>query len=111
MSGQYSRGESANSRAGEQNSSLRRAELAPNVLAAVDRLDDIARARGQTPVQLALAWVLRRPEVTSALIGVRTLDQLKDNLGVLNNLTLSEEEIAAIDAATAGALLDHRPRV
>ncbi len=111
LSGKYSRGESANSRAVEQNSSLRRAELAPNILAAVDKLEEIARARGQTPVQLALAWVLRRPEVTSALIGVRTLDQLKDNLGVLDNLKLSDEEIAAIDAATAGALLDHRPRV
>jgi L-glyceraldehyde 3-phosphate reductase len=62
-------------------------------------------------VQLALAWVLRRQEVTSALIGVRTLEQLKDNLGALSNLTLSAEEIAAIDAATRGALLDHRPRV
>ena len=44
-------------------------------------------------VQLALSWVLRRKEMTSALIGVRTLDQLKDNLGVLNNLELSEGEM------------------
>ncbi|MDR3470328.1 MAG: aldo/keto reductase [Devosia sp.] len=110
LSGKYSKG-TGGTRAEEKNSSLRRAELAPNVLEAVDKLEEIARARGQTPVQLALAWVLRRREVTSALIGVRTLEQLKDNLGVLSNLSLSTEEISAIDAATRGALLDHRPRV
>jgi len=110
LSGKYSRG-TGGTRAEERNSSLRRAELAPNILAAVDKLEQIARARGQTPVQLALAWVLRRPEVTSALIGVRTLEQLKDNLGALSNLTLSPDEVAAIDAATKDALLDHRPRI
>jgi len=71
---------------------------------------EIARARGQTMVQLALAWVLRRPEMTSALIGVRTLDQLKDNLGVLNNLALSDEEIAAIEAATREGQMELHPR-
>ena len=110
LSGKYSRGETANTRAEEKNSSLRRAELAPNVLAAADRLEAIARARGQTPVQLALAWVLRRPEITSALIGVRNLEQLKDNLGALDRLDLSEAEIIAIDEASKGAMLDHRPR-
>ena len=110
LSGKYSKG-TGGTRVEERNSSLRRSELAQNVLGAVDKLEEIARARGQTPVQLALAWVLRRKEVTSALIGVRTLEQLKDNLGVLSNLSLSTEEIAAIDAATQGALLDHRPRV
>jgi L-glyceraldehyde 3-phosphate reductase len=110
LSGKYSKG-SEGTRAEEKNSSLRRSELAPSILAAVDKLEEIAKARGQTPVQLALAWVLRRPEVTSALIGIRTLDQLKDNLGALSNLTLSPEEIAAIDTATKDALLDHRPKV
>jgi L-glyceraldehyde 3-phosphate reductase len=79
---------------------LRASHVEPRVLAAVDRLGEIARARGQTLVQLALAWVLRRPEMTSTVIGVRTLDQLKENLGVLNNLALSADEIAAIDEAT-----------
>jgi L-glyceraldehyde 3-phosphate reductase len=109
LSGKYSKGTDG-TRVEEKNSSLRRSELAPNILAAVDKLDAIAKRRGQTPVQLALAWVLRRPEVTSALIGVRTLEQLKDNLGALANLQLSAEEIAEIDAATANALLDHRPK-
>ena len=110
LSGKYSHS-TEGTRLEEKNSSLRRSELAPNVLAAVDKLGAIAQRRGQTLVQLALAWVLRRKEVTSALIGVRTLEQLKDNLGVLGNLELSGEEIAEIEAATKGALLDHRPKV
>jgi L-glyceraldehyde 3-phosphate reductase len=61
-------------------------------------------------VQLALAWVLRRKEMTSALVGVRTLEQLKDNLGVLDNLELSEAEIAAIDAATKDGQMELQPR-
>jgi len=109
LSGKYSKGTDG-TRAEEKNSSLRRAELAPNILAAVDKFEAIAKKRGQTPVQLALAWVLRRPEVTSALIGVRTIEQLKDNLGALANLSLSAAEIAEIEAATKGALLDHRPK-
>ena len=80
------------------------------MLEAVDRLAVIARNRGQSLVQLALAWVLRRKEVTSALIGVRTLDQLKDNLGVIDNIEFSPEEVAAIDEATRGGQLELHPR-
>ena len=61
-------------------------------------------------VQLALAWVLRRPEITSALIGVRTLEQLNDNLGALRRLEFSPEELSAIELATRGGLMDRRPR-
>jgi L-glyceraldehyde 3-phosphate reductase len=88
---------------------LRASHVEPRVLAAVDRLSEIARARGQTLVQLALAWVLRRPEMTSTVIGVRTLDQLKDNLGALSNLALSPEEIAAIDEATKDGQMNLYP--
>src|SRR5690606_39379024 len=94
--GKYNSTDTAGTRGENPNGSLRASHIEPRVLAAVDRLGDIARARGQSMVQLALSWVLRRPEMTSALIGVRNLDQLKDNLGVLNNLELSAEEIAAI---------------
>ena len=108
LSGKYSTGK-AGTRASEQNSSLGAKALAPNVLAAVDALGEIASRRGQSLVQLALSWVLRRPEVTSALIGVRTLDQLKDCLGAVNAAKLSAEDLEAIDAAAKGGLLDQRP--
>jgi L-glyceraldehyde 3-phosphate reductase len=100
LSGKYSAGTRTGTRGENPAGTLRASHVEPRVLAAVERLGDIAKARGQTLVQLALAWVLRRREMTSALIGVRNLDQLKENLGVLGNLALSAEEIAAIDEAT-----------
>ncbi|MDQ1583711.1 MAG: L-glyceraldehyde 3-phosphate reductase, partial [Microbacteriaceae bacterium] len=60
-------------------------------------LTDIAASRGQSLAQLALAWALRRSEVTSALIGASSVKQLETNLAALNNLTFTPEELAAID--------------
>jgi len=110
LSGKYNSGNTSGTRGENPDGSLRASHIEPRVLAAVDRLGDIAHSRGQTMVQLALSWVLRRPEMTSALIGVRNLDQLKDNLGVLNNLALSPEEIAAIDEATKDGQMELHPR-
>ncbi len=110
LSGKYNTGNAAGSRGDNPNGTLRASHIEPRVLEAVDKVGGIARARGQTMVQLALSWVLRRPEVTSALIGVRTLEQLKDNLGVLDNLALSSEEIAAVDEATRGGQMELHPR-
>jgi len=68
-------------------------------------LHDIAAARGQTLAQMAIAWVLRDPRVTSALIGARTLDQLADTLGALHRLDFSDDELATIDRhATEGGI-------
>ncbi|MCF1744159.1 aldo/keto reductase [Paradevosia shaoguanensis] len=109
LSGKYNgRADLVGTRAAE-NYSLSARAIEQRLLDATEKLAAIARARGQTMVQLALAWVLRRKEMTSALIGVRTLEQLKDNLGVLANLELSPEDLAAIDEATKGAQLDNYP--
>jgi L-glyceraldehyde 3-phosphate reductase len=62
-------------------------------------LAEIAASRGQNLSQLAIAWVLRSRRVSCALIGVRTVAQLEENLRALQNLTLSEAELRAIDAA------------
>ena len=110
LSGKYNRGNTEGTRGGNPNGSLRASHVEQRVLDAVEKFEEIARRRGQSTVQLALAWVLRRPEITSALIGVRTLEQLKDNLGVLDNLELSPEEIAAIDTATSGGQMELHPR-
>jgi L-glyceraldehyde 3-phosphate reductase len=107
LSGKYSKGRGEGTRGGENK--LGERWLAPNVLAAVDALGEIAKARRQTMAQLALAWVLRRKEVTSALIGVRTVEQLKDCLGTLDNLSFTSEELAAIDTATSAVRLDSHP--
>ena len=68
-------------------------------------LDAIAKARGQTLAQMAIAWVLRDPRVTSALIGARTVQQLDDSLDAVKNLVFSAAELAEIDSyATEGAV-------
>ena len=64
-------------------------------------LADIARARGQTLAQMALAWVLRHPEVTTALIGASRVAQIEDAVGALANLRFTGEELRAIDGILA----------
>ncbi|SEP60343.1 L-glyceraldehyde 3-phosphate reductase [Devosia sp. YR412] len=111
LSGKYnSKTDAEGTRGGNPNGTLRASHIEPRVLEAVDQVAEIARSRGQSMVQLALSWVLRRPEMTSALIGVRNLEQLKDNLGVLNNLDLTPEEIAKIDEATKNGQMELHPR-
>jgi len=60
-------------------------------------LNEIARSRGQSLAQLAIQWVLRRPEVTSALIGASSVEQLDHNLAALDAPELTDEELARID--------------
>jgi L-glyceraldehyde 3-phosphate reductase len=66
-------------------------------LARVRGLNDVAQRRGQTLAQMAIAWTLRDPRVTSALIGASSVRQLEDNLGALENLAFEADELAAID--------------
>jgi len=60
-------------------------------------LNTLAERRGQSLAQMALAWVLRRPEITSALIGASRIEQIEDNVAALSNLAFSAEELAEID--------------
>ncbi|HEY3289076.1 MAG TPA: aldo/keto reductase [Anaerolineae bacterium] len=63
-------------------------------------LNAIAKARGQTLAQMALAWVLRLPGITSALIGASTVQQVEENVAALDNLSFSSDELNRIDALT-----------
>jgi L-glyceraldehyde 3-phosphate reductase len=60
-------------------------------------LRDIARRRGQSLAQMALAWVLRDPRMTSAIVGVSSVKQLDENLAALDKLDFSQGELAEID--------------
>jgi len=71
--------------------------LTDEALAHVRALNEIASRRGQSLAQMAIAWTLRDPRVTSALIGARTVAQLEDSLGALQALDFSDEELAEID--------------
>ncbi|CAO3458427.1 L-glyceraldehyde 3-phosphate reductase [Azospirillum argentinense] len=71
--------------------------LSPENLERVRALDAIAQRRGQTLAQMAIAWVLRDPRVTSALIGARNVEQLDNSLDALKNTAFTPEELAEID--------------
>ena len=71
--------------------------LTDEALEHVRALNGIARERGQTLAQMAIAWTLRDPRVTSSLIGASSVKQLEDSLGAVDNLDFSDEELATID--------------
>src|SRR3954470_11405603 len=71
--------------------------LTPDALAHIEALNGMARERGQSLAQMALAWTLRDARVTSALLGASSVRQLDENLAALENLDFSEDELAAID--------------
>jgi L-glyceraldehyde 3-phosphate reductase len=71
--------------------------LRDEVLAKVRALDELARGRGQTLAQMALAWCLRDPRVTSVLIGASSPAQIAENVGALDRLAFDDAELAAID--------------
>jgi L-glyceraldehyde 3-phosphate reductase len=96
LSGRYLRGVPEGSRAA-QRGSLSREMLTEDNLAKVRGLSEIASRRGQSLAQMAIAWVLRDPRVTSALIGVSSVAQLEEDLGALDRLELSAAELEEID--------------
>jgi L-glyceraldehyde 3-phosphate reductase len=77
--------------------SLSREHLSEANLAKVRALNAIAQRRGQSLAQMALAWVLRDPRVTTTLIGASSAAQIRENVGALANLAFSAEELTEID--------------
>jgi L-glyceraldehyde 3-phosphate reductase len=77
--------------------SLSRDQLNEQTLAKVRGLNEVAARRGQTLAQLALAWTLRDPRMTSTLVGASSLEQLENNVAALDRLELSDDELAEID--------------
>ena len=76
--------------------------LSPERRKVLRDLNDIAHARGQTLAQMALAWILRLPAITSALIGASRVEQIDENVAALDKLDFSEDEIKRIDELTKG---------
>lgn len=80
--------------------------LSDEAIRRVRALNDIAADRGQSLAQMALAWVLRDPRVTSVLAGASSVHQLEQNVGALENLEFSDGELAAIDEHAQDAGID-----
>ena len=80
-----------------RNESLSRDTLTPELLDRIRALGAVASRRGQSLAQLAVAWTLRDPRMTSTIVGVSSVEQLEDNLGALDRLDFDDDELAEID--------------
>jgi L-glyceraldehyde 3-phosphate reductase len=111
LTGKYLDGVPEGSRA-SQGKSLSTELLTDEALGRIRTLDDIAKTRGQSLAQMALAWALRDPRVTTVLIGASSVAQLEQNVGALDNLTFNDDELWAIDehAVDTGIDLWEAPR-
>ncbi len=96
LTDRYLQGIPDDSRAGKPTGFLVPEKITPDVLAKVKRLNQIAARRGQSLAQMAIAWLLKDPRVTSVLIGASSVGQLEDNLHALNSLQFAEEELQEI---------------
>jgi len=100
LTGRYLEGIPTDSRAAKDHGFLQQ-EAVTQKIKAVKKLDEIARHRGQSLAHMALAWILRHPAVTSALIGASSVAQLEENVRCLDCLDFTGDELKAIDAAAA----------
>ena len=98
LTGRYLNGIPEDSRAARKGTTVAGRYLTEENMPRIRALNQIAESRGQSLAQMALAWVLRRREVTSVLIGASSTAQLEDNAESLKKLNFSEEELSAIDS-------------
>ncbi|MHB2150275.1 L-glyceraldehyde 3-phosphate reductase [Calditrichota bacterium LG25] len=91
----------ADSRAAKAHGFLRKEDITPERLKKIKKLNEIARARGQSLAQMAIAWTLRYPTITSALIGASRVEQIEDCVAAINHLEFSEKELKEIEKILA----------
>jgi L-glyceraldehyde 3-phosphate reductase len=106
LTNKYLNGIPSNSRATAENSSISKEFLSAENIARVRALDEIARGRGQTLAQMAIAWVLRDKRVTSALVGARNVEQLDNSLDALKKLEFTDAELKEIDRHAQDGAID-----
>ena len=97
LTDRYIKGIPSDSRVRTSGIFLKEANLTEEKLEKIRALNELAKARGESLAQMALAWVLRREEVTSVLVGASKPSQILDNLGAMNSAPFTEEELALID--------------
>ncbi|MEZ0482920.1 L-glyceraldehyde 3-phosphate reductase [Fibrella aquatica] len=102
LTDKYLKGVPANSRA-TKNGSLNEQQLTPEKLDIIRQLNDLAQQRGQTLAQMAIAWLLKDPRITSVLVGASRPEQLTDSLKSLDNLTFSADELGTIESIIPAA--------
>jgi len=101
LTDRYLQGIPEGSRASRPQPFLRPENITEEKLGKVRRLNEIAKRRGQSMAQLALAWVLRQPAMTSVLMGASKVSQVEDGVGTIKNLKFSPQELQEIEAILA----------
>lgn len=102
LTNRYLNGIPSDSRASRDPRYLKASDITQEKLEKVKKLNDVALNRGQTLAQLAVQWVLRKPVVTSALIGASKVEQIEENVKAISFPKLTEEEISTIEVILAG---------
>lgn len=102
LTDRYLHGIPADSRIRTDGRYLKEKDITPEVLAKITALNEVAARRGQTLAELALAWLLAQPVVTSVLIGASRPEQILDNIKAVENTTFTPEELEEIDRICAG---------
>jgi L-glyceraldehyde 3-phosphate reductase len=97
LSDKYLNGIPAHSRAGSPHGFLRPEHVTEDKITRVKKLNELAQGRGQSLAQMALAWVLRHPQMTSALVGASSIKQIEENVAALANLAFTAEELQKIE--------------
>lgn len=101
LTGKYLQGIPQDSRAAKPHGFLRPEQLTDEILDKVRQLNQVAQARGQSLAQMAVVWLLRRPEVTSVLIGASRPAHIEEAVAALENMYFTQEELDRIDAILA----------
>ncbi|HQR94399.1 MAG: L-glyceraldehyde 3-phosphate reductase [Bacteroidetes bacterium 24-39-8] len=101
LTNKYLKGIPSDSRAGKEHGALQSSAITPELLAQLQALQNMAERRNQSLAQMAIAWLLKDPRVTSVLIGASSVAQLDDNLHALSNKSFSVEELDAIESILA----------
>ncbi len=109
LAGKYLNGIPDDSRIADPHGFLKQKNLTQPLLEGVKQLNEMAKQRGQTLAQMSLAWVLRDPRVTTALIGASRPQQIIDNVGCMKNAAFSTEDLAKIDAIVGAIDLGKSP--
>jgi L-glyceraldehyde 3-phosphate reductase len=101
LTDKYLRGIPLDSRAGKENTFLKKDVITPEKIATIRQLNDVAVERGQSLAQMAIAWLLKDKRITSVLIGASSPEQITDSCNSLKNLTFSKEELDRIEGILA----------
>ena len=97
LTGKYNDGIPQDSRAAGKSASFTKERITPEAVGRVRKIGALAKRRGQTTAQLALSWILRERAMTSVLIGASSVAQLEENVGMIENLSFTAEELEEIE--------------